>query len=74
MAVMGDGRHGRRRRGARHGQRGGALVEYAVVAGCLVLILLVPVPPGDKSAISELLDKLREAYTSFVYALSASWI
>lgn len=56
----------------RHGwpgrQRGGALVEYVIVAGVLVTVLL-----GGDDVIHLLADALREAYASFVYALSISW-
>lgn len=50
-------------------QRGSALIEYLVVAGVLVAVLL-----ADPNVFGQLADALRKAYTSFVYALSASWI
>lgn len=57
------GRHGRPGR-----QRGGALVEYTIVAVVLITVLL-----AGPDVIQLLADALREAYTSFVYALSISW-
>ncbi|KGI78997.1 hypothetical protein LF63_0101645 [Oleiagrimonas soli] len=53
-------------------QRGGALVEYALVLGVLLLALLVGTG-GQQAPLTQLLDALRNAYTSFVYALSISW-
>lgn len=61
-----------RRRGRRttpHAQRGGALVEYVIVVLALLLVLV-----ANPNVIQQLLQALREAYTSFVYALSVSWI
>lgn len=61
---------GRSRRGkSRCAQRGGALVEYTLVVLLLVLVLV-----ADPNVIGQLAQALREAYASFVYALSASWI
>lgn len=51
------------------GQRGAAAVEYLIVLSLLVLVLLV-----SPDAIPLLMAKLRDAYTSFVYALSLSWM
>lgn len=62
-------RGGVRRGGPRRAQRGGALVEYTLVVLLLVLVLVV-----DPNVIGQLAQALREAYASFVYALSASWI
>jgi Flp pilus assembly pilin Flp len=54
----------------RHGrQRGSALIEYTVVVLLLVTVLL-----ANPNVIRQLADALRDAYTSFVYALSISWI
>ncbi|MHB1057454.1 MAG: hypothetical protein ACYC0F_06195 [Rhodanobacter sp.] len=50
-------------------QRGGALIEYTIVVLLLVMVLL-----ANPNVIRQLADALREAYTSFVYALSISWI
>jgi len=50
-------------------QRGSALIEYTVVVLLLVTVLL-----ANPNVIRELADALRDAYTSFVYALSISWI
>ncbi|PKM03868.1 MAG: hypothetical protein CVV16_07360 [Gammaproteobacteria bacterium HGW-Gammaproteobacteria-6] len=50
-------------------QQGAALVEYLVVALLLVLALI-----ANPNVFVELADALRNAYASFVYALSTSWI
>lgn len=50
-------------------QRGSALVEYTIVVLFLVVVLL-----GNPNVVSDLAEALRKAYTSFVYALSLSWI
>lgn len=52
----------------RAGQRGAAMIEYLVVVGVLLIVLL------SSDSIPTLVTKLREAYTSFVYALSLSWM
>lgn len=57
------------RRKLPHAQRGGALVEYVIVVLALLLVLV-----ANPNVIQQLLQALREAYTSFVYALSVSWI
>lgn len=65
-------RQGRITGGARRSarcQRGGALVEYTVVVLLLVLVLV-----AYPDAIPQLAKALREAYASFVYALSVAWI
>lgn len=65
----------RRRRTARAAgladrrQRGGALVEYTVVVLLLVLVLV-----ANPDALPQLAKALRDVYSSFVYALSVSWI
>ncbi len=51
------------------GQRGSALVEYTVVVLLLVVVLIAT----DGNVIRELVGAVREAYASFVYALSISW-
>lgn len=50
-------------------QRGGALVEYVIVVLALLLVLV-----ANPNVIQQLMHALRDAYTSFVYALSVSWI
>lgn len=50
-------------------QRGSALVEYTIVVSLLVVVLL-----ANPNVIRDLAHALRDAYTSFVYALSISWI
>lgn len=54
---------------AHHRQRGGAAVEYVVVVGALLAMLAFGGP-----AISQLLKALHDAWTSFIHALSISWI
>jgi Flp pilus assembly pilin Flp len=51
-------------------QHGSALIEYIVVALFIVLVLLAVGP----ESIQQLMTNLRQAYTAFVYAISASWI
>jgi hypothetical protein len=51
-------------------QRGSATAEYVIVALFVVLVLMVAGPDG----IHQLMANLREAYSAFVYAISASWI
>lgn len=54
----------------RQHQQGSALAEYTSVALFLVLVLVA----GEQThTIHYLADKVREAYASFVYALSISW-
>lgn len=50
-------------------QRGSALIEYTIVVLFLVVVLL-----ANPNVIAELANAVRDAYTSFVYALSISWI
>lgn len=50
-------------------RRGGAAIEYLVVVGLLAMVLLV-----KPDAIPALVKSLREAYTSFVHALSIAWM
>jgi len=50
-------------------QRGSALVEYTVVVLFLVIVLVAT----DGNVIHELVEAVRDAYASFVYALSISW-
>ena len=53
----------------RRHQRGAATVEYCIVAALAALVLL-----AQPNVISQLIDALRDAYTSFTYALSLGWI
>jgi hypothetical protein len=53
-----------------HGyQRGSATAEYLIVA-LLVIIVLV----ANDNVIKQLADAIRNAYASFAYALSVSWL
>lgn len=61
---------GTRRVPRRSLQRGSALVEYTIVVLFLVVVL---VAADEKHSIRHLAQMLREAYASFVYALSISW-
>jgi Flp pilus assembly pilin Flp len=53
----------------RRRQHGGAAIEYVVVVGALLAVLAFGGP-----TVSELLKALRDAWTSFLHALSISWI
>ncbi|RAO77437.1 hypothetical protein [Dyella jiangningensis] len=57
------------RQGLRRYQRGSAVAEYTIVVLFLVLVLM-----ANPDAIPKLIQSLKEAYSSFVYALSVSWI
>ncbi len=57
------------RSGMRRHQRGSAFAEYTIVVLFLVLVLI-----ANPDAIPKLIQSLKEAYSSFVYALSVSWI
>lgn len=46
-------------------QKGAATIEYAVVTALAVLVLV-----ANPSVIVELIQAIREAYASFVYAIS----
>lgn len=50
-------------------QYGAATVEYCIVAALAALVLL-----ARPNVIAQLIDALRDAYTSFTYALSLGWI
>jgi Flp pilus assembly pilin Flp len=50
-------------------QRGSATAEYAIVALAVVIVLV-----ANQNAIKELADAIRNAYASFGYALSVSWL
>jgi Flp pilus assembly pilin Flp len=51
------------------GQRGSATAEYAVVALFVVMVLV-----ANDNVIKQLADAIRNAYASFAYALSVSWL
>lgn len=50
-------------------QRGSAAAEYLIVA-LLVIVVLV----ANENVIKQLADAIRNAYASFAYALSVSWL
>lgn len=50
-------------------QRGAALVEYTIIAVLGIIVLI-----AEPNIILELVEALRKAYSSFVYALSLGWI
>lgn len=50
-------------------QCGAATMEYCIVAALAALVLL-----ARPNVIAQLIDALRDAYTSFTYALSLGWI
>lgn len=49
-------------------QRGGAIVEFLLVALFVVVVLI-----ADPDVMEKLAKAIHEAYQSFLYALSASW-
>lgn len=53
----------------RRRQRGSALIEYTIVALFVVVVLV-----ANDNVIKQLADAIRNAYASFVYALSVSWL
>ncbi len=54
---------------SRRAQRGAALVEYTIIAVLGIIVLI-----AEPNIILELVEALRKAYSSFVYALSLGWI
>lgn len=62
----------RRAMSLRRTQRGVAMVEYTIVALFIVIVLIATDGP-DGNVIKKLADAIRNAYASFVYALSVSW-
>lgn len=50
-------------------QRGSATIEYTIVALFVVIVLI-----ANENVISQLATAIRNAYASFVYALSVSWL
>lgn len=53
----------------RAAQRGSAIAEY-MIAATLVVVVLV----ANDNVIKQLADAIRNAYASFVYALSVAWL
>ena len=50
-------------------QRGSATIEYVIVATFVVIVLI-----ANDNVIGQLATAIRNAYASFVYALSVSWL
>jgi hypothetical protein len=50
-------------------QRGSATAEYMIVATLVVIILV-----AQDNVVKQLADAIRNAYASFVYALSVAWL
>ncbi len=50
-------------------QRGSATAEYVIVAMFVIIVLI-----ANENVIKELADAIRNAYASFTYALSVSWL
>jgi hypothetical protein len=50
-------------------QRGSATAEYIIVAMFVIVVLI-----ANENVIKELADAIRNAYASFAYALSVSWL
>jgi Flp pilus assembly pilin Flp len=50
-------------------QRGSATVEYTIVATLVVVVLI-----ANENVVQQLANAIRNAYASFVYALSVSWL
>ena len=50
-------------------QRGSATAEYIMVATFVIIVLI-----ANENVIKELADAIRNAYASFAYALSVSWL
>jgi hypothetical protein len=50
-------------------QRGSAIIEYVIVVLFVVIVLV-----GKDNVIQQLADAFRNAYASFAYALSVSWL
>ncbi|KRG63577.1 hypothetical protein ABB26_11750 [Stenotrophomonas humi] len=54
---------------SRRTQRGAALIEYTIVTVLGIIVLV-----AEPNIILELVQALRNAYSSFVYALSLGWV
>ncbi len=50
-------------------QRGSASAEYLMVAMFVVIVLV-----ANDNVIKQLADAIRNAYASFLYALSVAWL
>ena len=50
-------------------QRGSATTEYIIVVMFVIIVLI-----AKENVIKELADAIRNAYASFAYALSVSWL
>ncbi|MGX9721503.1 hypothetical protein [Stenotrophomonas acidaminiphila] len=50
-------------------QRGAALIEYTAITALGIIVLV-----AEPNIILELVQALRKAYSSFVYALSLGWV
>jgi Flp pilus assembly pilin Flp len=50
-------------------QRGSATAEYIIVATLVVVVLV-----ANDNVIRQLANAIRNAYASFVYALSVAWL
>lgn len=50
-------------------QRGSALIEYSIVTALGIIVLV-----AEPNIILELVQAMRKAYSSFVYALSLGWL
>jgi Flp pilus assembly pilin Flp len=50
-------------------QRGHATTEYLMVAAFVVIVLV-----ANDNVIKQLADAVRNAYASFVFALSVAWL
>jgi Flp pilus assembly pilin Flp len=50
-------------------QRGHATAEYLIVTAFVVIVLI-----ANDNVIKQLADAVRNAYASFVYALSVAWL
>jgi Flp pilus assembly pilin Flp len=50
-------------------QRGSATAEYVIVAALVIIVLI-----ANENVIKQLADAIRNAYASFAYALSVSWL
>lgn len=54
---------------SRRAQHGAALIEYTIVTVLGIIVLV-----AEPNIVLELVQALRKAYSSFVYALSLGWV
>lgn len=55
---------------SRHARQSGqAMVEYVIVCGALLLVLVIAAG-DDKSALMQLVDAFRQAYRNYSYIIS----